>query len=327
MRSSTRLASRSGMALLITLLTLVLIVALVLEIFRIGIRAAQSGAFTRDSVRAALLAEAGTQAAVIALREDAGNNAYDTLDEIWSRPAPPIDLGPGVVIVTVEDEERKINLNDLIGGNGIAPNEQMLPVFRKLVEILSLDPTIPDAVVDWLDVDDSTRSGGAESGHYQSLKFPYKAKNDLFDTIEEFRLVRGVTPEAYAKLLPFVTVSAPGAKVNLNTAPKEVLMSLSAGQTAIEGGTIDSASAERIIAHRREDPFRKGDASSLGADMEKVSPAMGQLFRTIIVNLVDVKSGTFRVRSEGDVNGVRRTIEAVGTRSGNEIQWRYRRLE
>jgi general secretion pathway protein K len=319
-----RLGSRSGIALLITLLTLVLIVALVFEIFRIGTRAAQSSAFARDSIRAGLLAEAGTQAAVIALREDSKDNDFDTLDEIWSRTAPPIDLGPGLVTVAIVDDERKINLNDLIMPNGNAPSEPRLAIFRKLLENLSLDPTIADSVVDWLDNDDSTRAGGAESSYYQSLKFPYKAKNDLFDTLDEFRLVRGVTPDVFRKLEPFVTVSAPNARININTAPREVLMAFVDSYT---GAAMDAAMVDRLIDFRRETPFRKGDPSSIKADAAKASPALATFFSTRIVDLVGTVSTTFRVRSEGDVNGIRRTLEAIGTRSGNAIQWRSRRFE
>ncbi|MGZ8463186.1 MAG: hypothetical protein ACXW4I_09630, partial [Candidatus Deferrimicrobiaceae bacterium] len=76
-----RRAGDRGVALLITLLILVLIVTLVWEVFRVGARAAQTGAYGRDSIRAELVAEAGVAATRIALREDAGNNDYDTLDE------------------------------------------------------------------------------------------------------------------------------------------------------------------------------------------------------------------------------------------------------
>ncbi|HEY3490903.1 MAG TPA: type II secretion system minor pseudopilin GspK [Candidatus Deferrimicrobiaceae bacterium] len=329
MSAGRRLRSRSGIALLITLLTLVLIVTIVFEIFRVSMRSAQSSAFARDSIRASLLAEAGTQAAIIALREDARNNSFDTLDEIWSRASPPIDLGPGLVTVTIVDQERKINLNDLIGPKGtVGAQDKQVAVFRKLLENLALDPTIADSIVDWLDADDSTRAGGAESSYYQSLKNPYKAKNDLFDTVEELRLVRGVTPEVYRKLEPFVCVSAQGSRINLNTAPKEILMSLSADEDERNGGTLDAVMADRLIQYRRDTPFRLGDPSSLKADTEKASPALGNLFRsTQITALLDVRSSTFLVRSEGEVNGIRRTFEAIGTRTGNAIQWRYLRLE
>ena len=78
-----RRGNERGIALLVTLLILVLVVALAHEVFRIGAQSAQSGAYGRDSIRGILLAEGGTGAARIALRVDARDNQYDTLDEIW----------------------------------------------------------------------------------------------------------------------------------------------------------------------------------------------------------------------------------------------------
>ena len=312
---------RSGVALLITLLILVLIVALTMEIFHVGARAAQTGAYGRDSIRSALIAEGGTAAAKVALREDAKDNQYDTLDEVWSRPVPPIELGEGTVLVTVEDEERKLNLNRLVLANGNAPDEQRLAVFRKLLSILDIDPTVADSVIDWLDNDDSTRAGGAESSYYLSLPNPYRAKNDLFDTLEELRLVRGMTRDKFEKIKPFVTVYSSGL-VNINTAPKEILMALSAGQDEADGGEINASTADQIIAYRKEQPFQKT------RDIGNVNPALRDLYdRTRFRDLIDIKSTVFHVRSSGDFGGTVRTVDALGVRAGNDIQWRYWRLE
>ena len=312
---------RSGVALLITLLILVLIVALTMEIFHVGARAAQTGAYGRDSIRSALIAEGGTAAAKVALREDAKENQYDTLDEVWSRPVPPIELGEGTVLVTVEDEERKLNLNRLVLANGNAPDEQRLAVFRKLLSIIDIEPSVADAVIDWLDNDDSTRIGGAESSYYLSLPYPYRAKNDLFDTLEELRLVRGMTRDKFEKIKPFVTVYSSGL-VNINTAPKEILMALSAGQDEADGGEINASTADQIIAYRKEQPFQ------IARDLGNVNPALRDLYdRTRFRDLIDIKSTVFHVRSSGDFGGTVRTVDALGVRTGNDIQWRYWRLE
>ena len=316
-----RRENEKGIALLVTLLILVLVVALVHEVFRIGAQSAQSGAYGRDSIRCILLAEGGTGAARIVLRLDARDNQYDTLDEIWSRAALPITLGDGEVRVTLEDEERKIDLNRLMLPNGNAPDERRLAVFQRLLDTLGIERTVADAVVDWLDNDENPRVAGAESSYYNGLPNPYRAKNDLFDTIGELRLVRGVTAEIYEKLLPFVTVSSSGM-VNLNTAPKEVLMSLSAGIDLAEAGPIDAKTADEIIAYRQDHPFTT--ASQIG----NVSPYLRDLYaRTLIRNIVDVRSTYFHVRSSGDVGGTVRTIDAIGMRAGNEIQWRFWRIE
>ncbi|MBI5577326.1 MAG: type II secretion system minor pseudopilin GspK [Deltaproteobacteria bacterium] len=313
--------NRAGVALLVTLLILVMIVVMAIEIFRIGARAAQTGAYGRDSIRSTLVAEGGLAAARVALREDSRNNDYDTLDEIWSRPAPPIELGDGIVTVVVEDEDRKFNLNKLVLPNGNAPDEQRLAVFRKLLTVLGIDPLVAEATVDWLDNDDTTRSGGAESSYYMSLPVPYRAKNDLFDTLDEFRLVRGVTKEDFEKLKPFVTIYS-GGTVNINTAPKEILMSLSAGKDASDAVEISEAMAAQIVDYRKDNPFQKA------RDISNVSTQLKDLYdKTRFRDLIDAKSAVFRVRSLGDHGGTVRTVEAVGLRSGNDIQWRYWRLE
>jgi general secretion pathway protein K len=316
-----RRENEKGIALLVTLLILVLIIALVHEVFRIGTQSAQTGAYGRDSIRCILLAEGGTGAARIALRIDARDNQYDTLDEIWSRAALPITLGDGEVMVTIEDEERKIDLNHLMMPNGNAPDERRLAVFQRLLDLLGIDRAVADAVVDWLDRDESPRVGGAESSYYLALPNPYRAKNDLFDTIGELRLVRGVTSEVYEKLRPFVTVSSSGL-VNINTAPKEVLMALSAGKDLVEGGAIDATIADEIIQYRKGHPFTT--SSQIG----NVSPFLRDLFaRTLIRDLVDVRSTFFHVRSSGNVGGTVRTIDAIGIRAQNEVQWRFWRIE
>lgn len=310
-----------GVALVITLLVATLVVMIVFEIFRIGTRSLAAGAHGRDSIRAVLLAEAGVQAARVALRENFKDNQHDTLNEIWSRPAPPIELGDGTIEVRVEDEERKIDINRIVLPNGNAPDEQRLAVFRRLLQVLDLDTRIADAVVDWLDNDETPRVGGAESTYYLALPVPYKAKNDLFDTVGELRLVRGVTPEVFSRLAPFVTVSSSG-KVNINTASKEVLMSLAAGQDAAEGGAIDEAAANQIIEYRALSPFERPE------DIEKVSLQLRDLYRrTRFRDLIDVRGTVWHVRSSGDSAGTVRTVDAVGVRTGNDIQWRYWRVE
>jgi general secretion pathway protein K len=315
-----RRENEKGIALLVTLLTLVLVVALVHEVFRIGTQSAQTGAYGRDSIRCALLAEGGTGAARLVLRIDARDNQNDTLDDLWAQVIPAT-LGDGDVRVVIEDEERKIDLNRLMLPQGNKPDDRRLPVFQRLLDTLGIDRAVADAVIDWLDNDEDPLVGGAESSYYLGLPNPYRAKNDLFDTIGELRLVRGVTADVFEKLLPFVTVSSSGM-VNINTAPKEVLMSLSAGTDLAAGGAIDAQTADAIIEYRKDRPF------TTAGEIGRVSPFLQELFsKTLIRNIVDVKSTYFHVRSSGEIGGTVRTIDAIGIRAGNEIQWRFWRIE
>jgi general secretion pathway protein K len=105
------------------------------------------------------------------------------------------------------------------------------------------------AIVDWIDADDNVISlpflrndnMGAESAYYMKLNPSYKCRNAPLDTVDELLLVKGITPETYARIRKYVTAYGEG-KVNINSAPKEVIESLS--------GKMDSGLAQAIIDRR-----------------------------------------------------------------------------
>jgi type II secretory pathway component PulK len=88
----------------------------------------------------------------------------------------------------VTDEGGKLNLNVLI---------QLDPTGTRLFNALMLLPNmtsdIANAIVDWLDSDNTPRDGGAEDDYYMSLSPPYHAKNGALESLDELLLVRGVT--------------------------------------------------------------------------------------------------------------------------------------
>ncbi len=56
---------------------------------------------------------------------------------------------------------------------------------------------IADSILDWRDEDDEHRVDGAESDYYLDLPRPYLAKNAPFDSLDELRLVKGVSDELF----------------------------------------------------------------------------------------------------------------------------------
>jgi hypothetical protein len=89
----------------------------------------------------------------------------------------------------IEDESRKLNVNALIlldpVGNAL---------YGALLELPNMTEEIADAIVDWLDADNSIRPNGAESDYYTGGQQPYRCKNGPISSLEELLLVRGVTP-------------------------------------------------------------------------------------------------------------------------------------
>ncbi len=89
----------------------------------------------------------------------------------------------------ISDESAKLNINALIL---LDPTGQVL--YEALMKLPNMTEEIADAIVDWVDSDDSERPAGAESGYYSGQPTPYLAKNGPLNSVEELLLVAGVTP-------------------------------------------------------------------------------------------------------------------------------------
>lgn len=87
------------------------------------------------------------------------------------------------------DESAKLNINYL-PSMGLSNDD----LHTLLLNIPNMTVDIADAMLDWMDTDDTVNPYGAESETYQQMSPPYKAKNGPFETIDELLLVRGITP-------------------------------------------------------------------------------------------------------------------------------------
>ena len=87
------------------------------------------------------------------------------------------------------DESAKLNLNYL-PNMGLSNDD----LDTLLMNIPNMTIEIADAILDWMDSDDTINPYGAESETYQQMNPPYKAKNGPFETIDELLMVKGITP-------------------------------------------------------------------------------------------------------------------------------------
>ena len=145
------------------------------------------------------------------------------------------DLGSGVSRVRLIDEGGKINLNR-------ADENMLRRIFTNLGVEEPRRSILIDSILDWIDPDDLHRPNGAENDYYLSLSPPYTARNGPFDTVEDLLWVRGVTSEIFfgsspddsgaatgdrrVGLAQIFTVDSPIDRVNLRTAPAEVIHAL-----------------------------------------------------------------------------------------------------
>ncbi|OGG51573.1 MAG: hypothetical protein A3F84_06420 [Candidatus Handelsmanbacteria bacterium RIFCSPLOWO2_12_FULL_64_10] len=270
-----------------------------------------------ERLTARALSESGVVRGLAEL-ERGGASPYDALNQAWSTDEGAfreVRLGEGgfTVVHLVEtdrgdeipryglvDEERKIHLNE-------APREALL-------RLPGVDEGVVAALMDWRDQDDVPEPGGAEAGYYQSLPQPYACKNGPLETVEELRLVRGVTPEILEAVRPYVTVYGDG-KVNLNTAPGPVLLTLG----------LEEALVSKVLRFRRgfdgqeggrdDGVFEKvsGVKDAL-ADFEGLSPEEAAALDRVLAGCT-VQSRHFRVEAMGKTErGAVRKVTAVARR-------------
>ncbi|HAM71220.1 MAG TPA: hypothetical protein DCM86_06215 [Verrucomicrobiales bacterium] len=96
-----------------------------------------------------------------------------------------VPLGNGEYRVTIEDLDRKMNIN--------MANDVIL---RQAVSLIGADasvtPTIVNSILDWIDPDDNPGPGGAEKDFYSKLDPPYLPKNGRIDDLSELLLINGI---------------------------------------------------------------------------------------------------------------------------------------
>lgn len=68
-------------------------------------------------------------------------------------------------------------------------------LINPLMGLPGMTQEISEAIFDWIDEDDDSRTMGAESDYYQQLSPPYECKNGPLETLDELLLIRGITPQ------------------------------------------------------------------------------------------------------------------------------------
>lgn len=288
-----------GIALILALLVLVLLVVVILQMTATSLHNRTLAENHLADLQNTYGARAGLTRAMLYLQADQEQAAeLDSLREPWATPLE-FDLGKAHVRVQICDAERFINLSQLSNDKG-EPNAPVVAQLKRLVKNLKLTPDIADRILDYIDAD--------TKGEFEA-----RAKNDKLFNLEELLRIEGVTPEiVYGGVFPdgerkglreFLTIwpktaeggATPGT-VNINTAPVEVLWSLSDLMT--------QGVAEAIVAYRTQPgPDGKLQEFSKPDDLKRVQ-GMNDGIYTSLQGQIAVKSSTFEVRARGTVGKV-----------------------
>jgi general secretion pathway protein K len=289
---STPLKNQGGIALVVTLLAVVLITALVVE-FSYGVYIGTSNLYNwRDSQRLSLMASSGVNVAAKLVADTLNGQKYSYPGVMEFPIEKPFQDFSGMVLIRIEDETSKFNLNALVPPNQIvreADEKSPYNCFKRLLDSLSLDEKIADRIVDWIDSDKEARLADSER----------EARNAVLLSTDEILLIPGISREDYNTLLPHITVygTRDNLYININGAEKPVLRSLSPDMS--------DELAERIVRYREKQPFER---------LEQFYRGVAGIDDRIMFQLqgrITVIGDQFTIQSTASSGGVKRIIQTV----------------
>ena len=341
MRMSNPIRNRQGMALLITLAVITLLVVTTIELNRRARATVIATAAVRDRHRLSEILASGINVAMAMLVEDKKNTDADSIQEDWADPEmvksmlESIPFDEGKLEVGISDELGRIQVNALVQfPDSHTFNEKQVVLWNRFLSLVFLvyehpdeiDPvnTIINSLKDWLDSGDDdaiTGLSGAESDYYRDLAPPYSIRNGPLTHLNEFLLVKGVTPEMFygtedlQGISSFLSVSGMTevrgvdftyeGKININTADVPVLMALLPEENR------DLASAISDFRLAKSGDIYNHDLSG-GIDWYKQVPGAGDI--ELDPALITNQSDFFKIEAAASLNGVRMTANVVVNR-------------
>lgn len=239
------LMEKRGIALLTVIWVLTVLIVIVFSFSFMARTETLATLAFKEGTEKRFWAEAGLERGLLELfyRKANPNPSFSEEQSPWKTDGTPYrgQVGQGDYLLKIMDESGKWDINT-------APERVLRALVAAVVGEESDPEALVDCILDWRDKDDLHRLKGAESDYYQSLPHPYKAKNADFESLEELLLVKGMTRRLLygdknkKGLADFLTVHSRTMRVNINTAPKEVLL-------AIPGISVEMV--EEILTYRQ----------------------------------------------------------------------------
>ena len=181
-----------------------------------------------ELAEARTIAEAGVWLALADLLKPEPEKQWQTDGAFYQ-----LDFGEGRIRLRIQDEAGRIDLNTagdaLLRGlleKAAAPGDNVDLMFN--------------AILDWRDPDKQRRNPGAEDADYAHAG--YGAGDAPFNSIEELRMVAGITSEAFTNMYPALTLHSGQPGIHPLAAPREVLLALPGG---------DEEQVDTFIQNRR----------------------------------------------------------------------------
>lgn len=330
-----------GAIILITatlILTLTVSVALIYVRFALNEFRAVSTAAQRE--KSLQLAQSGLETGILLLTRIPVDSLYDF--GIFMM-APTIPLGGGMVTLSLSEESGKLNVNRLVRMFEDQTDERQLEYFQRLSVALGIPADLWHAVIDYVDENNTPMPRGAERDEYERLVPPRRIKNGRLQSLEELLFIPGfdqrllfedirsenkrknqtsglsdiekatLTPEDYIlanNITTYLVYNADTStdKININSAPYHVVLSLSEFMTPI--------AARKIIAERLKRNGRLKAPNDLLAIPElQVKTTGASTVYTEIIDRITFDNQIYKIVADASIDS--QTAQVMGVLDPN----------
>jgi type II secretory pathway component PulK len=246
-------------------------------------------------------------------------------------------------VVTVEITSAEANHWPI---NLLTSSDTSDQIWENILNVIGLPMEYQEEVVDswydWRD-DDSTVTGGkgGENEYYESLDPPYEARNGEIASVDELKMIKGIrdrlaifdggvlNPDEKNKkdiitiqygLKAFFDIYGENVKININSASKEVLMTVPGidGDEEIAGAIIEERTTGANMTASSDDSAE----STLFKDWNDANTRIpGGLPSGCESYLSYAPEKYFRITITGESAGISHTIQAVAVIQSDEIRY------
>ncbi len=231
--------------------------------------------------------------ALTQLARDGGST--DHLREAWAQPGRPLALERGEVSGQIRDLQGRFNINWLSNPD----NPLAQAAFGRLLARLGLTPQIAAGIRSFVTPGARPR----DQSRWRQMDPPQDPVGGPLLSADQLADLPGLSPRAYARLRPWITALPGDSRLNVNTAPPEVLASFLPD--------LPAAALARLLRQRDHNGFASVDSfliaarlpqetgsdSGAGAEAPREDPAA-----SLGADQLTVQSQWFRVDSQARLN-------------------------
>lgn len=208
-------------------------------------------------------------------------NPFDSLDQIWAMQLPPLPVLGGSVQARLYDVHNCFNLNNLLNENeNLSLQQQYL---ENLMRLLDISTWLVADITAWI-------NANAPIVHHSELAILLGWQD-------------------YAKLQPYICALPGSSRININTAPLEILLSLNPAVNII--------TLQELLNQREEQPFQT-------VEQFLQHPAYTGL--QVATELISVNSAYFRFVAQAKIGGGSLKIESLLHRHNKQVELIYRTM-